>query len=61
MCLIRVRDKLCRSGPDLRMPDIDAVNEIALLVSPVIPSHSTKSHDFFNAHGGIFSANVFPS
>ncbi len=24
MCLIRVRAKLCRSGPDLRMPDIDS-------------------------------------
>ncbi len=22
MCLIRVRAKLCRSGPDLRMPDL---------------------------------------
>ncbi len=29
--------------------------------SQVIPSHSTKSHDFFNVNGGIYSVNVFPS
>ncbi len=29
--------------------------------SQVIPSHSAKSHDFFDAHGGIYSINVFPS
>ncbi len=40
---------------------MDAVNEISQLVSQVIPSHSAKSHDFFDAHGGIFSVNVFPS
>ncbi len=33
---------------------IDAVNEMVLLVSQVIPSHCAKSHDFFNAHGGIY-------
>ncbi len=27
----------------------------------VLPSHSAKSQDFFNAGGGIHSANVFPS
>ncbi len=36
------------------------MNEIGSLVSQVIPSHSAKSHDFFNAHGGIYSVNVFP-
>ncbi len=40
---------------------IDAVNEIGPLVSQVILSHSAKSHDFFNAHRGIYSVNVFPS
>ncbi len=39
----------------------DAVNEIGLMVSQVISSHSAKSHDFFDAHGGIYSVNVFPS
>ncbi len=39
----------------------DAVNEIGPLVSQVIPSHSVKSHDFFDEHGGIYSINVFPS
>ncbi len=34
----------------------DAVNEIGPLVTQVIPSH-----DFFDAHGGIYSVNVFPS
>ncbi len=37
---------------------MDAVNEISQLVSQVIPSHSAKSHDFFDAHGGIYSVNV---
>ncbi len=35
-------------------------NKIGLLVSQVLPSHSAKSHDFFDAHGGIYSVNVFP-
>lgn len=39
----------------------DAVNEIGPLVSQVILSHSTKSHDFFSAHGGIYSVYVFLS
>ncbi len=39
----------------------NAVNEIGLLVSQDLPSHSTKSHYFFDAHGGIYSANAFPS
>ncbi len=38
----------------------DDVNEISPLVSDVIPSHSTKSHDFFDAQGDIYSVNVFP-
>ncbi len=38
---------------------IDAVNEICPLVSQVILSHS--AHYFFDAHGGIYSVNVFPS
>ncbi len=37
---------------------MDAVNEISPLVSQVIPSHGAKSHDFFDAHGGIYSVNV---
>ncbi len=36
-------------------------NEIGSLVSQVMPSHSTKSHDFVNVQGGIYSHNVFPS
>ncbi len=32
-------------------------NEIGQLVSPVILSHSAKSHDFFDAHGGIYLIN----
>ncbi len=28
----------------------DAVNDIGPLVSQVLPSHTTKSHDFFDAH-----------
>ncbi len=39
----------------------DAVNEIGPLDSQVLPSHNAKSHDFFDAHGGIYSVNVFPS
>ncbi len=39
----------------------DAVNEISPLVSHVIPSHSAKSHDFFDAHRGVYSVNVFAS
>ncbi len=35
-------------------------NEIDLLVIQVLPSHRAKSHEFFDAHGGICSANVFP-
>ncbi len=38
---------------------IDAVNEISLLVSQVIPSHCAKSHYLFDVHGGIYSVNVF--
>ncbi len=37
------------------------MNEIGLLVSQVIPSHSAKSHDVFELQGGIHSVNVFPS
>ncbi len=40
---------------------MDAVNEIIFLVCQVIPSHSAKSHDFFDAYGVIYSVNVFPS
>ncbi len=29
------------------------------LVSQVIPSHRAQSHDFSDAHGGIYSVNVF--
>ncbi len=36
--------------------NIDAENEISPLVSQVIPSH-----DFSNAHGGIYLVNMFPS
>ncbi len=36
------------------------MNEISPLVSQVIPSHCAKSNDFFDAHGGIYSVNVFP-
>ncbi len=35
------------------------MNEIGPLVSQVIPSHIAMSHDFFDAHGGIYSVNVF--
>ncbi len=38
----------------------DAVNEIGLLVSQVLPAHSTNSH-YFVVHGGIYSANAFSS
>ncbi len=40
---------------------VDAVNEIGPLVSQVILSQSSKSHDFYDAHGGIYSVNVFLS
>ncbi len=40
---------------------VDAVNEIGPLVSHVILSQSSKSHDFYDAHGGIYSVNVFLS
>ncbi len=36
-------------------------NEIGPLVSQVLPSHRAKSHDFFDALGGIYSQNAFPS
>ncbi len=39
----------------------DAVDEIGPLVSQVLPSHSAKSHDFFDALGRIYSQNTFPS
>ncbi len=45
---------------DITTYKLDAVNEIGPLVSRVILSDSTKSHDFFDAHGGIYSVNVFP-
>ncbi len=35
-------------------------NEIGPLVSQFILSHCAKSTDFFDAHGGIYSVNVFP-
>ncbi len=35
-------------------------NKIGPLFSQVIPSHHSKSHDFFDAHGGFYSVNVFP-
>ncbi len=38
----------------------DAVQRDRSAASQVIPSHSAKSHDFFNAHGGIYSVNVVP-
>ncbi len=37
----------------------DAVEWDRLLVSQVLPSHSAKSHDFFEALGGIYSQNAF--
>ncbi len=40
----------------------DAVEwDLGLLVSQVTPSHCAKSHYFFDAHGGIYSENAFPS
>ncbi len=36
-------------------------NEISPLVSQVMPSHHAKSHDVFDAHGGIYSPNALPS
>ncbi len=36
-------------------------NEVCPLVNQVLPFHCAKSHDLFDAHGGIYSANVFPS
>ncbi|MGL5979379.1 MAG: hypothetical protein ACRCZY_00590, partial [Phocaeicola sp.] len=36
-------------------------NKIGPLVSQDLPSHSAKSHDFFDALGGIYSQNAFPS
>ncbi len=36
-------------------------NAIGSLVSQVLPSYCTKSHAFFDVHGGIYSANAFPS
>ncbi len=36
-------------------------SEIGPLVSQVITSHHAKSHDFFDAHEGIYSVNVFLS
>ncbi len=36
-------------------------SEFGPLVGPVTLSHRTKSHDFFDAHWGIYSANEFPS
>ncbi len=35
-------------------------NKIGPLFSQVILSHHSKSHDFFDAHGGFYSVNVFP-
>ncbi len=39
----------------------DAVVRDRSAASQVIPSHSAKSHDFFDALGGIYSQNAFPS
>ncbi len=36
-------------------------NETGPLVRQVMPPHYTKSHYFFDVHGGIYSANEFPS
>ncbi len=38
---------------------LDAVQQISPLVSQVMPSHSAKCN--FDVHGGIYSANAFPS
>ncbi len=54
-------DRLCSGISEQPEQLLDAVNEIGPLVSQVIPSHSAKSHDFYDAHGGIYSVNVFPS
>ncbi len=40
---------------------MDAMDEISPLVGQVIPSHSAKSHEFYDARGGIYSVNVFSS
>ncbi len=39
----------------------DAVERDRSAASQVIPSHSAKSHDFFDVHGGIYLLNAFPS
>ncbi len=39
----------------------DAVERDQSAASQVIPSHRAKSHYFFNALGGIYSQNAFPS
>ncbi len=36
-------------------------SEFDPLVGPVTLSHCRKSHDFFDAHRGIYSVNEFPS
>lgn len=50
------RNALMTDFPDKQ--HIDAVKEIGPLVRQVIPSHSAKSHYFFNAHGGMYSKCV---
>ncbi len=39
----------------------DAVERDQSVASQVIPSHSTKSHYFFDAHRGNYTVNLFPS
>ncbi len=39
----------------------DAVERDQSAASQVIPSHSAKSHYFFDALGRIYSQNAFPS
>ncbi len=39
----------------------DAVERDRSAASQIILSHSAKSHDFFDVHGGIYSLNVFSS
>ncbi len=39
----------------------DAVERDQSAASQVIPSHSTRSHDFFDVLGGIYLQNAFPS
>ncbi len=60
MCLIRVRAKLCRSGPDLRMPVLESGGRVEKLIAQVAWKSSVKFPQSVMIWGAMSSAGVGP-